>query len=158
MAVVFFAFWVILNGRITWEIAAFGVVLSAALYYFCVKFLDYDPRSEWRAVRCLPGMAGYLWLLVKEIFKANMSLIPIVYTHKAQVKPKLITFHTPLKGHTLQSLLADSITVTPGTITVQVEDGDMTIHCLDDCFAQGIEDTPFQRHLLALSAKEEDKA
>lgn len=158
MAVVFFAFWVILNGRVTWEIAAFGVVLSAALYYFCVKFLDYKPKKEWRALRLVPGMLKYLWLLVREIVKANMSMIPIVYGRMPDVKPQLVTFHAPLRGHTSQSLLADSITITPGTITVHVEDGDMTVHCLNESYAKGIEDTEFQRQLLALSEKGADKA
>ncbi|MDD3335411.1 MAG: Na+/H+ antiporter subunit E [Eubacteriales bacterium] len=155
MPIIFFAFWLVLNGRFTWEIAAFGAVLSAALYWFCVKFLEYSPKAEWKAIRKIPGMARYFFLLIKEIFKANFALMKIVYSPKKKIKPQLVTFHTPLRNPGLRSVLADSITLTPGTITVMLEDGEMTVHCLDESFAQGIEDLEFQRLLLKLGDQEE---
>lgn len=158
MPVLFFALWVILNGRLNGEIALFGLVLTAALYWFCVQYLDYSPKREWNSLRLVPGALRYALLVIAEIVKANIALTKLVYNPKAAVKPQLITFHTPLKSHALQSVLADSITVTPGTITVLAEDGDMTVHCLDDCFAKGIEDTAFQRLLLKLEAKKEGDA
>lgn len=153
MPILFFAFWIVLNGRITWEIAIFGVVLTAALSWFCVRFLDYSLRKEWGMLRRLPALARYFVTLVKEIFKANFTIIPIVYNRKREIKPQLITFHTPLQSALTRNVLADSITVTPGTITVTSEEGDLTVHCLDECFAEGIEDLDFQKQLLKLEGE-----
>lgn len=152
MPVLFFALWIILNGRFTWEIAAFGAALTGALYWFCVRFLEYDPRRDLRRVRIIPDALCYLGTLVKEIVLSNFALIRIVYGRK-KIRPQLVTFHTPVKNAALQAVLADSITVTPGTITVLLENGDLTVHCLDESFAQGIDDLSFQRMLLAMEAK-----
>ena len=102
-------------------------------------------------------MAHYFLLLIWEILKSNFALIRIVYSRQ-EIKPQLVTFHTPLKSPALQSVLADSITVTPGTITVMVDNGEMTVHCLDERFADGIEDLKFQRLLVEMSGQKEEKA
>ena len=50
-----FGFWVLLNGSWTLEIALIGLVVSAALYAFIVKFMGYSPKKEWAIVRLLPS-------------------------------------------------------------------------------------------------------
>lgn len=149
MYLVFFALWIVFNGRFTWEIAAFGAVVSAAVYLFSVKFLGYSPKKELKAVRMLPQIGRYLWLVVTEIVKSNVALINIIYGEADEIKPQLVTFKTPLKG-AYKSILADCITVTPGTISVVSEDDRLTVHALDQSFAEGIEDTEFQKQLLQM--------
>ena len=96
----------------------------------------------------------YLWLLICEIVKSNKALIGFVYSRKIEVKPQLVTFTTPLKG-AYKSILADCITVTPGTISVLSEGDKLTVHALDKSMAEGIEDTDFQKQLLEMQKKEE---
>ena len=47
MFVVFFLLWIIFNGRVTTEIVLFGLAVSAALYWFICKFMEFGPRKEW---------------------------------------------------------------------------------------------------------------
>ena len=155
MFLVLFLLWVVFNGKLNWEIAIFGVVLSAAVYAFSCAFLEYSPKKDLAAVKKIPRVLKYLWLLVCEIIKSNRALIAIVYSRKAkEIKPQLVTFKTPLKG-AAKSVLADSITVTPGTISVHCEGDKLTVHALDKVFAQGIEDTDFQKQLFEMSSGEE---
>ena len=154
MFVVFFALWVIFNGKLNAEIAIFGVVLSAVVYLFSCKFLGYSLKKDQQLLRLIPSMLRYLCLLVREIVKSNLALIRVVYSRKAEVKPQLVTFRTPVKG-AYKSVLADCITVTPGTISVTSEDDKLTVHALDTSFAEGIEDTDFQKQLLEMQQKEE---
>ena len=46
MFLLFLALWIIFNGRVTVEILLFGVVISAAMYWFICKFMGYTPQSE----------------------------------------------------------------------------------------------------------------
>jgi len=154
MFLLFFLLWVAFNGRLTWEIAAFGAVISAALYAFCCAFLDYSPKKDLKAIRLIPGIARYVRLLLTEIIKSNVALTRIVFNRQIEVKPKLVTFKTPLTG-TRKSVLADSITLTPGTISVHCEGDSLTVHCLDEQFMEGIENTSFQQALLKMGEKEE---
>jgi len=156
MFVVFFALWVVFNGKFNLEIAVFGVILSALVYLFSCKFLGYSIEKDRQIARCIPAALRYVWLLVCEIFKSNMALLKVVYSRKIEVKPQLVTFRTPLKG-TLKSILANCITVTPGTISVLSEEDRLTVHCLDKSFMEGIEDTDFQKQLLKMQQKEERK-
>ena len=150
MAVLFFALFVILNGKITWEIVIFGVVISALLYWFCVKFLDYSPRRELQMLRIIPRGFRYAWTLLKEIIKSNLALLPFLYSRR-KPEPKLVSFHSPLKSPGARCILANSITMTPGTITeLMQEDGEMIIHCLDQSLAADIDTLDFQTQLLEM--------
>lgn len=153
MFVVFFVLWVVFNGKLNLEIAAFGVVLSALVYGFSCKFLGYSLQKDRALVRLIPAALRYLWLLVCEIVKSNMALLRVVYSRKIEVKPQLVTFSTPLRG-SFKSVLANCITVTPGTITVHSEGDKLTVHALDKAFAEGVEDTAFQKQLLGMQQKE----
>lgn len=148
--VILFVLWVVFNGKLTWEIVFFGLALSGLIYAFCCAFLGYGFKRDLASFRLIPRMLKYLGLLVREIVKSNVALMRVVYSnHILDIKPKLVTFHTPLKGG-YKSLLADSITVTPGTITVLCEEDSLTVHCLDASFAEGIEDTDFEKQLLEM--------
>lgn len=142
--------WILFNGRLTWEIVGVGAVLCAALTFFCVRFLDYPIKKELALVRITPMLLGYLGTLVLEIWKSNMAVWRLGLKRSVKVSPVLVTFHTPLKSRVGKALLANSITLTPGTITALAQDDVMTVHCLDTPFAEGIEDTVFQRKLIRI--------
>ena len=132
----------------------FGAALSAVVYLFSCKFLGYSFEKDKKLFRLIPAAVKYLWLLICEIVKSNKALIGFVYSRKIEVKPQLVTFTTPLKG-SFKSILADCITVTPGTISVLSEGDKLTVHALDRSLADGIEDTDFQKQLLEMQKKEE---
>ncbi|MBR4069085.1 MAG: Na+/H+ antiporter subunit E [Clostridia bacterium] len=149
MLLVLLALWIIFNGKFTLEILLFGLALSSAITWFCWKFMDYSFKAEKTALRLIPGALGYLWLLICEIVKSNLTLLGYVYGGK-EVKPKLVTFRTPLRSRLARNVLSNSITLTPGTITAVQEGDKLTVHCLDAALAEGVEDQSFQRKLLGL--------
>ena len=59
----------------------------------------------------------------------------------------MIKVQIPLKTNVARVLLANSITLTPGTITAELEDDYFTIHCVDSSFAEGIENSSFVKIL-----------
>ena len=150
MLATLFLLWIAFNGRITLEVVGIGIVITAVLYYFCVKFLDYSIAYEIRTLKKIPQVISYAFLLLFEIVKSSIMLARIVLNPKYEVKPQLITFYTPLTTTVGQSILANSITLTPGTISVFCEGNRLTVHCLDSVFAGGIENLVFQQRLLRL--------
>lgn len=147
MLLVLLALWIVFNGRLTLEVFLFGLAFSAALTWFSWKFLDYSPGMEKTALRIFPGVLRYLWLLVKEIVKSNLTMLSYIYGRKKELKPRLVTFRTPLKSQFARNVLSDSITLTPGTITAMQEGDRLTVHCLDAALAEGIETLDFQTQL-----------
>ena len=147
MLLLFFLIWVIFNGRLTLEIALFGVAVAGAVFCFVCKFMDYSLRKELRLYRLLPAFAQYLYYLVKEIIAANLAVSRMILTRKEQMEPVIVHVHTDLKSETARMILANSITLTPGTITVSLTGDDLLVHCLDSSLAGGMEDSVFTRLL-----------
>ena len=150
MLLAFFLLWVIFNGNFTLEICIFGIVIAAAMFAFVCKFMDYSMKKEILIYKKVFLFIGYVGLLVKEIVKANIVMIGIILNQREEIEPVLATFHTNLKTATGKAFLANAITLTPGTITVSLEDDLFTIHCLDESLAAGENDNVFAKYLRKL--------
>ena len=150
-----FAVWLILNGKVTVEICLFGVGISAALIFFMCRFMDYSLRKEWLLFRLSPLLIRYFWVLVKEIVKANVSVLKIIFSPELQPEPGFVYFDTDFSTGMAKMLLANSITLTPGTITVSVEGDRFCVHCLDQELAEGVEDSVFVELLKEMEAEKE---
>ena len=147
MYVIFFLIWIIFNGQFTLEIAAFGLVIAGVLYWFICKFMDYKPRNDLILCKRFFLIIHYIFVLVKEIFKANIAVFKMVYSAKYQLEPAVVHFTTTLNSNFARVLLANSITLTPGTITVSLNDNEYVVHCLDKELAQGIDNSIFVKLL-----------
>lgn len=152
MYVLFFLLWIIFNGRITMEIVVFGLVISAALYWFICKFMDFSPQREVMYLKKGGYLIQYLYYLVKEIVIANFVTMKLVCTSNRVVEPVLVEFDIHFKNDTSKFLLANSITLTPGTITVAVNGDRFTVHCLDKSLAEGMDSSVFVKLLEKIEA------
>lgn len=147
MYLLFFAIWVILNGRITLEVVLFGLAIATLMFAFICKFMDYSVKKELWLFKNFFLLLWYLIVLIVEILKANFAVVKMIFSVKYQIEPALVTFKSPLKTGFANFLLANSITLTPGTITVSSENGEFVVHCLDKDLAVGMDDSIFV-HLL----------
>lgn len=154
MFLLFFAVWMILNGKVTLEICLFGLGISAVLFAFICRYMDYSIRKERLLFRLIPLFLQYFWVLVKEIVKANVAILKLIVSPELQPEPAIVYFDTDLKTGLAKVLLANSITLTPGTITVSVEDNRFCVHCLDRELAEGVENSVFVELLEKIEEKE----
>ena len=152
LAAALFVMWIVFNGKLNWELAAFGAVISVALSWFVTRFVapGLTLKVQWGIFRRLPGYARYVWLLIKEITLANMAVMRLILTDRDIVVPKLATFHTKLTTTPARVALADCITLTPGTITVHLTGDEYLVHCLDEAFEEGLTDSTFEQRLAAM--------
>ncbi len=147
MFLIYFLLWIIFNGSITLEICLLGLVIAGALLAFSCRFMDYSLAREQRVYRNAFLFLRYCRLLVTEIVKANLTAIRMILTQREEIQPALVSFHTDLKSQVGKALLANAITLTPGTITVTLEESEYTVHCLDDSMAEGIQDSEFVTYI-----------
>ena len=148
-----FAVWLILNGKVTVEICLFGVGISATLIFFMCRDMDYRLKKQ-RLLFCrIPSLMRYFWVLIEEIVKANMCVLKLILSPELQPEPALVYFETRLTSGTARTLLANSITLTPGTITISVEENQFCVHCLDKELAEGMENSVFVELLEEMEGK-----
>ena len=153
MFIVLFVLWIILNGRITLEIAIFGAVICGALYLFLYKFMEYSPKRELVIVRCTGKILKYVVFLVVEVIKAALAVSKLVLEFDREPEPVLVRFKTGIRTQTGQTVLANSMT--PGTITADLEEGNYIVHSLDREYAVGIHESGFVEKLVELEAAAE---
>ena len=150
MYLVYFLLWVIFNGNFTLEICIFGLVIAGGLLAFSCRFMDYSLTKERKLYRKIFLFFRYCVLLVKEIVKANFGAMHLILTQREEIEPVLVTCHSDLKTQTGKVLLANAITLTPGTITVTLEGSEYQVHCLDESLAEGLAENEFAEYIRRL--------
>lgn len=147
MYVLLLGFWVLLNGKITLEILLFGLVIAAAVYFFMCRFMDYSFHKDLLLAISTGKLLLYFLVLIREIAIANWNVLKLVYSPEYVPDPAIVRFKADLRSGFAKVLLANSITLTPGTITVSVTGNEFCVHCLDVSYAEGIEESVFVRQL-----------
>ena len=152
MYIIFVLFWILLNGRFTAEILIFGLVIAAVMYLFICRYLEFSPAKDLCLVKSAGILIWYVLVLIKEIIKANIQVLKFVYSPKYIPEPAIYYFKTDLKTGFSKVLFANSITLTPGTVTVSVSGDEFCVHALDISLAEGIEEGGFVHILKKMEA------
>lgn len=145
-----FVLWAVWNGKVTLEIVVLGILICGVLYLFANKFMGYSLGAEWKALKCLGKAARYLGFLLAEIIKANLDTARLILAFDTEPEPVLVAFRPGLHTEAGQVILANSITLTPGTLTVDLQDGEFLVHCLDEGFSEGMAQSGFIERIRGL--------
>lgn len=151
MFILLFLFWLLLIGSITAETVVFGVLLSAVIYYLMYRLFGITPKKELRNICLLWYAPAFGSLMVWEVIKANIAVVKAIFGGKR--RSVIVKKNFPLKTEFARSILANSITLTPGTITVDVADNTFTVHGLNESFAEGLDDWSVLRLLIHIERK-----
>jgi len=123
--------WAILSGKFDPFHLSLGVISCAIVSYLSADLLRPSVRG---LLILLVRWVPYLLWLMKEIFKANLHVTYLVFHPRMMdlIDPKIVKFRSKLEGDLALVTFANSITLTPGTITVNVSlDGDFKVHAID---------------------------
>ena len=153
MFICFFALWVVLNGKWTTEIGVFGLVFASLAYAFTWKYMGYSPKVDIALLMRVPSAVRYGVNLVVEIIKANLTVCRMILKPDFVPEPQLVQFDVDLKKNRHLVTLANSITLTPGTITVDLHDNHFTVHALDASLVDGLDDGVFVQQLMDMEKK-----
>ena len=132
--------WIIFSGRFDAFHLVMGLIASALVTLFSgdLLFTFHEPR---RILGLWMRLAGYLPWLLYQIFRANLHVMALVFHPRMseRIDPKIITFDSRLKSDFARVLFANSITLTPGTITVDVTAlGRFSVHCIDEASGKNL--------------------
>ena len=154
MYLLYFVLWIIFNGAVTTEICIFGLVIAGVIFAFTCRFMDYSVKKR-ASVPAHFQNAAVHFVLVREIIKANFAVIHMILSEKEEIEPALVSFHTDMKTQAGKAFLANAITLTPGTITVTLEDQEYLVHCLDESLAAGMDSSVLADLLKDMEKQEE---
>jgi multicomponent Na+:H+ antiporter subunit E len=125
--VVLFVFWLLLNNSLAPDVVIVGIVAA----FLIALFFPYG-RSVLSDLNLTPrGLATavvFVLYFYKELIKSNIRLAGIVLSPSLPVNPGIVKVRTKLKSPVARQLLANAITMTPGTLTVELSGEWLYIH------------------------------
>ncbi len=127
---IYLVYWTILSEKLTLEHIAIGSIVCLAIFIFNKKTSFNNRLEKLLHLKSIKYWAIFVVLLIKEIFKSNLNVAKIVLSPKLNISPSLIYINTNIKSDLYKSILANSITLTPGTLTINLNDDELLIHCL----------------------------
>ena len=121
-------FWFVLSGQTSPFFVGVAVISVIATMWLSarLKVIDRDGSPYHRA----PQLLLYLGWLIGEIVKANVAVIARVIGPSHAIDPAMIEVKSSAKSGLGRALFANSITLTPGTVTVEVIGGILKVHAL----------------------------
>lgn len=128
-ALVLFAVWLLLSGLFKPLILAFGLISVAITVWVMIRMDDVDGDQVKFPVSPIELVKYAGWLLV-EIAKSNWRVAKIILAKELPDQQHLFRIPNSQKSELGQVLFANSITLTPATITVEIEDGTFLVHAL----------------------------
>jgi multicomponent Na+:H+ antiporter subunit E len=128
------ALWLLMSGLYKTLILIFGA-LSVLLTIFIIRRMDKVDNHKLGYDIGVFSTIGYLIWLLKEIAKSNMAVSKIILSSKQPDQQKMFEVPVTQQSEIAQVIFANSITLTPGTVTVESEDDHFIVHAID--FAEG---------------------
>lgn len=153
--------WFILSAIFEHKFILFGVLSSMLISLYCVNAFRIEGLKTEKTyfilhVNPFRFFAYFGWLL-KEIAVSAATVSCVIFSGRKALHPHVVWFKADYDNPAARALLANSITLTPGTVTIDIgEDGVFSVHALNKHFAEGLLEGTMQRKIAALFAEDID--
>jgi multicomponent Na+:H+ antiporter subunit E len=149
---VLFLVWLLLVGTLSWSEIFVGIVVAAFTAFLSSNHLVFIDNLKFKWAMPL-HVLRYLQVFVVALLRANIDLARRVLSPRLPINPALVEVQTQLKSPLGKLILANSITLTPGTLTVDVVGDHLQVHWVDSTPGEDLEHATvaiaesFERHL-----------
>lgn len=163
LALVLFAFWMILSGRTETKFVVYGIltaVVTTRVTYPLLLVPNKDGSKKYYVFGfSIPKMIMYFFWLMWQLVLANIDVLLATTGQELNIDPKVVRFRFRADNPMASVILANSITLTPGTVTMNVtDDGVYEIHALTVGAAAGVLDGGMQKKVADLYGEKFDFA
>jgi len=122
--------WLALTSLFEIQSIAAGGTISGVLAYVFARRL-----AIWHTIHAGPSRLYHFLLYTgaffRELVRANLAVMRYVYAPRIQIQPGVVRAKTRLKSPVGRLALANSVTLTPGSLVLDVDGNDLVVHCLD---------------------------
>jgi multicomponent Na+:H+ antiporter subunit E len=122
--------WVIANGTLAYDTLITGIVVTAAIAFAFAAFSRVYSVIRW-SPKVIAYYLMYLLVFIIELTRANLNVMRLVFSPRIVIEPGIVEIKTRLKSPIGRLALANSITLTPGTLVVDIKDDSLFIHWIN---------------------------
>lgn len=126
----FLAFWIAVSGSLHWQQLLFGVAAAVFVVYFNRHRLIAPGERPPVNFKTLYRFSAYCFRLLVDIARANFQVARLVLHPRMPISPRMVSLEVDLNRYGTRVLFANSITLTPGTLTVLAEGNKYLVHSL----------------------------
>ncbi len=144
---VLLVFWFLLTGVIDLGRVLVGIALAGGLTMLWQGTMQSKIPARGLSVRGRLRLAHFFVRLPWEILVANLKMMTLIWRPRSVVHPEFVKIEPRIESRVLRVLLANAITMTPGTLAILIDEKSLLIHCVDESLALGIKDSPLIRLL-----------
>ncbi|MGN0941012.1 MAG: Na+/H+ antiporter subunit E [Selenomonadaceae bacterium] len=145
MTIMLYVFWLLLSGNTQPKFLIYGAITSIVASWVCYPLLlipNFDGTKKYFVFGINPfKIVYYFFWLMWQLILANIDVIKATVRHELDINPCVVKFRYRIDNPMGTVILANSITLTPGTVTMNVTpDGLYEVHALTDGAADGLKD------------------
>lgn len=122
-------FWLMLVNSLAVDTLLIGALVSLIIALLYRDGLSFFTEFRWTPKAILAGVAYYAYFF-RQLVRSNLRLAAIVVDPDLPIEPGILKVRTGLKSSMGRLMLANSITLTPGTLTVEVQGEWLYVHCV----------------------------
>lgn len=149
--VLMMGFWLLMATSVHWQHILVGTIFSLILVLFWSHLVIAEQQTQF-TIKQVYLLIKYFIKLVLEVISANIAVAMIVLNPRLNISPGIIIMRCELKRTLLRVLFVNSITLTPGTITLDLEDNLLIVHAITEDMAEGVLDWDLNKRLLEMEA------
>jgi multicomponent Na+:H+ antiporter subunit E len=148
-----FGFWLVLSGFFTPFLVAMGLLTAVGVVWLGHRMdvVDHEGHPAHLGVRAI--FSYWPWLL-REIVKSGWDVTRIILHRRLRVSPSLVRFSPTQKTDVGLATHANSITLTPGTISIEVGRDEFLVHAVSEAGAEGIRSGDMDRRVTRFEGAE----
>lgn len=144
-----FAVWLVWSGYFKPLLLGLGVVSCVLVLWLTVRMGMFEEQNYLlRVMRRLPRF--WVWL-IGEVVVSNIKVARIILSPRPRMTPTLVTIKALAPDPLGQAILGNSITLTPGTVTLDDHEGELLVHCVTQEDATALADGEMNRRVAALT-------
>ena len=141
--------WLLMSGHYNFLIVGLGIISCVFCVYVAKRGKLID--DEGLPIFFIPRLLNYLIWLFKEILKSNLSTAKVIIN--GQVEPETFTVKTSQVTDVAKVTYANSITLTPGTVTTKIQKGVFEVHALNSDFGNDVRTNEMDKKVTWLEGK-----
>ena len=146
---ILFSLWLLMSGHYNVLIVSLGIISCTFCVYVAKRGKLID--DEGLPIFFMPRLLNYLIWLFKEILKSNLSTAKVIINGK--VEPETFTVKTSQVTDVAKVTYANSITLTPGTVTTKIQKGVFEVHALNSDFGNDVRTNEMDKKVTWLEGK-----
>lgn len=147
-AVILSVFWLFLSGYIQPLMLSFGAI-SVTIVLLVLKRMDAVDKDPMQIGNGLHAIRYIVWLL-GQIMNSSIHVTKLIWGPSNQISPALVKIKASNVSPKKHVLYANSITLTPGTLCVDLEDGEITVHALQKPSIEELKQGDMARKITAI--------